>query len=64
MTLRVRWLGRVGYHEALALQRALVASSDDHLLLLEHPPVYTLGVRADPGGRIGPGLLRGGRRGP
>ncbi|MDP8954691.1 MAG: lipoyl(octanoyl) transferase LipB, partial [Actinomycetota bacterium] len=48
MTLRVRWLGRVGYHEALALQRALVASSSDHLLLLEHPPVYTLGVRADP----------------
>ncbi len=48
MTLRVRWLGRVGYGEAMALQRALVASSEDHLLLLEHPSVYTLGVRADP----------------
>ncbi|MDP9005800.1 MAG: lipoyl(octanoyl) transferase LipB, partial [Actinomycetota bacterium] len=49
MILRIRWLGRVGYHDALALQRGLVASSsDDHLLLLEHAPVVTLGVRADP----------------
>ena len=48
MTLRVRWLGRVPYREAWALQRSLHASSpDDHLLLLEHPHVYTLGVRAD-----------------
>jgi lipoic acid synthetase len=47
--LRVRWLGRVGYADALALQHALWArSDDDHLLLLEHPHVYTLGVRADP----------------
>src|SRR6185295_4881885 len=30
------------------LQHGLFAdSSDDHLLLLEHPHVYTLGVRAD-----------------
>ncbi|HEX6421811.1 MAG TPA: lipoyl synthase [Acidimicrobiales bacterium] len=48
MTLRVRWLGRVPYREAWALQRSLHATSpDDHLLLLEHPHVYTLGVRAD-----------------
>ncbi|HMK13147.1 MAG TPA: lipoyl synthase [Acidimicrobiales bacterium] len=47
MTLRVRWLGRVPYREALDLQHALFASgASDHLLLLEHPPVYTLGVRA------------------
>ncbi len=47
--LRVRWLGRVRYRDALALQHGLFASSpDDHLLLLEHPHVYTLGVRADP----------------
>jgi lipoic acid synthetase len=47
--LRVRWLGRVAYREAHALQRGLWANSDDdYLLLLEHPPVYTLGVRADP----------------
>ena len=49
MTLRIRWLGRVRYRDAHALQRALFArSADDHLLLLEHPHVYTLGVRADP----------------
>lgn len=48
MTLRVRWLGRVPYGEALAVQRALFEQgSESHLLLLEHPHVYTLGVRAD-----------------
>ena len=48
MTLRVRWLGTVRYRDAHALQHGLFASSpDDHLLLLEHPHVYTLGVRAD-----------------
>jgi lipoyl synthase len=47
--LRVRRLGEVTYEEAWALQRALTRSSDDYLLLLEHPHVYTLGVRADPG---------------
>jgi len=46
--LRLRWLGRVAYGEALALQRRLAASSADQLLLLEHPPTYTLGVRGDP----------------
>jgi lipoic acid synthetase len=46
--LRVRWFGRVPYEEAHALQRALHArSADDYLLLLEHPHVFTLGVRAD-----------------
>ena len=45
--LRVRWLGRVAYDEALALQRGLFDHGHgQHLLLLEHPPVYTLGVRA------------------
>ena len=49
MTLRVRWLGRVAYGEAHALQRALFErSDDDYLLLLEHPHVYTMGVRAKP----------------
>ncbi|HEY2813238.1 MAG TPA: lipoyl synthase [Acidimicrobiales bacterium] len=47
--LRVRWLGRVRYRDAQVLQHALFERSpDDHLLLLEHPHVYTLGVRADP----------------
>jgi lipoyl synthase len=48
-TLRVRWLGRVPYGEADALQRALHGrAADDYLLLLEHPHVYTLGTQADP----------------
>ena len=37
------------YDEALALQRAIHArTDDDYLLLLEHPHTYTLGTRADP----------------
>src|SRR3954469_8762486 len=53
--LRVRWLGRVRYRDALALQRGLFTNSnDDHLLLLEHPHVYTLGVRADMGNLLVP----------
>ncbi|HML00522.1 MAG TPA: lipoyl synthase [Acidimicrobiales bacterium] len=47
--LRIRCLGRVGYADAHALQRALQAhGSDDYLLILEHPHVFTLGVRGDP----------------
>jgi lipoic acid synthetase len=47
--LRARWLGRVRYSDGLALQHGLWADGrDDWLLLLEHPHVYTLGVRADP----------------
>lgn len=46
--LHVRWLGRVRYRDALALQRGLHRTpGHDHLLLLEHPKVFTLGVRAD-----------------
>ena len=46
--LRVRWLGRVPYREALALQTALFERGrGDHLLLLEHPHVFTHGPRAD-----------------
>ncbi len=41
--LRVRWLGRVPYTEAWDLQQALHTGTDNHLLLLEHPPVYTMG---------------------
>jgi lipoic acid synthetase len=47
--LRTRWLGRVRYEDAAALQRGLWSTGvDDWLLLLEHPHVFTLGVRADP----------------
>lgn len=47
------WLGRVDYRDALALQKRLVAERadgriDDQLLLLEHPPVLTLGRHSDP----------------
>ena len=53
--LRVRWLGRVRYQDAHALQKGLFErSGDDHLLLLEHPHVYTLGVRADLGNVLVP----------
>lgn len=53
--LEVRRLGLVRYAEALAMQRALVEERradrvPDLLLLLEHPPVITLGVRTH-GGR-------------
>jgi lipoyl synthase len=44
---RVRWLGRVRYRDAHALMSAMWEhGTDDALLLLEHPHVYTLGVRA------------------
>jgi lipoic acid synthetase len=49
---RIRWLGRVRYRDALALQQRMhahagsVPDPQDHLLLLEHHAVYTLGVRA------------------
>lgn len=48
--LEARWLGTVPYAEALELQKQLVeqrklASIPDQLLLLEHPPVITLGVK-------------------
>ncbi|MEX2625811.1 MAG: lipoyl synthase [Ilumatobacteraceae bacterium] len=46
--LRVRWLGRVPYREALAVQTALFEHGvEQHLLLLEHPHVFTHGRRAD-----------------
>ena len=46
--LAVRWLGRVGYDEAWALQRGLHAhSARNYLLLLEHPHVITMGPRAE-----------------
>jgi lipoic acid synthetase len=48
-SLQVRWLGRVAYADADALQRGLHSRAlDDYLLLLEHPHVYTLGTRARP----------------
>ncbi|WP_298345597.1 lipoyl synthase [Ferrimicrobium sp.] len=46
--LGARWLGRVGYEDALVFQQRLREGTSSHLLLLEHPHVYTMGVRTDP----------------
>ena len=51
--LRARWLGRICYGDALAMQEELVAakradgSLPDEMLLLEHEPVYTIGRTPD-----------------
>lgn len=51
--LSIRWLGRVAFADALAMQEKLVAekhadhSLGDELLLLEHEPVYTIGRTPD-----------------
>lgn len=52
LRVRVRRLGRVPYAEGLCVQEDLVAARQeglgrDTLLLLEHPPVVTLGRGAD-----------------
>jgi lipoyl(octanoyl) transferase len=48
--LRVLWLGRIGYAEALEKQqeaaRRLSSGGEETLLLLEHEPVFTLGRNA------------------
>jgi lipoyl(octanoyl) transferase len=49
--LEARWLGRIGYRDAWALQHELVelriaGEIPDQLLLLEHPAVLTLGRQA------------------
>jgi len=51
--LRTRWLGRLPYTEAWDLQRAIHEGKvvgrtrDDYLLLMEHPPVFTIGRNGD-----------------
>ncbi len=57
--LCVRWLGRMDFARALALQEEIVAnkrydsSLDDQLLLLEHEPVYTIGRTPDRSSLLG-----------
>ena len=51
-TLLWGWLGRVAYGEAEGLQGTLArgvkaGTAEEHLLLLEHPHVFTLGRNAD-----------------
>lgn len=58
MRLEVRRLGLVEFDEAWELQRRLaetVTPERGFLLLLEHPPVFTLGKHADPRNVLDPG---------
>lgn len=46
--MKIEWLGRVAYSDALTLQEKLVAEHvEDTLLLLEHEPIYTIGRTPD-----------------
>ena len=57
--LQVRWLGRMEFADALALQEEIVAkkredrSLGDELLLLEHEAVYTIGRTPDKSSLLG-----------
>jgi len=56
--LHARWLGRIDYAAAHALQKRLVderaaGATEDQLLLLEHPAVLTLGRQSDPAHILG-----------
>ena len=58
-SLNVRWLGRMQFAYALALQEEIVAKKcnervrEDQLLLLEHEPVYTIGRTPDQSSLLG-----------
>jgi lipoyl(octanoyl) transferase len=51
--MKARWLGRVAFDAALAMQEEIVArkiadpATPDELLLLEHEPVFTIGRTPD-----------------
>jgi lipoyl(octanoyl) transferase len=57
--LHVRWLGRMEFARALALQEEIVFKKrddcfvEDQLLLLEHEPVYTIGRTPDQSSLLG-----------
>src|SRR5213595_1657279 len=57
--LRVRWLGRMRFADALTFQEKIVSkkredrSLEDELLLLEHEPVYTIGRTPDKSSLLG-----------
>lgn len=60
--LEVRRLGRIGYAEALILQKELENSvienrTEDHLLLLEHPHTFTIGRRSKEAGVLATGEM-------
>ncbi len=51
--MKVRWLGRISYGDALALQEKIVAQkaadldAPDEVLLLEHDSIFTIGRTSD-----------------
>ena len=57
--LRISWLGRINFADALELQEGIVAkkkgepASADEILLLEHDPVYTIGRTPDKSSLLG-----------
>ena len=57
--LRISWLGRMNFADALALQEEIVArkhedrAAADEVLLLEHEPVYTIGRTPDKSSLLG-----------
>lgn len=58
----IRWLGRMPFAEALALQNDLVGAiregrAEETLLLLEHEPVYTIGRTRDQRSLVAPAHL-------
>ena len=67
--LYVRWLGRIEFARALALQEEIVLkkrddySVEDQLLLLEHEPVYTIGRTPDQSSLSATGRIRRGELG-
>jgi lipoyl(octanoyl) transferase len=67
--LHVRWLGRMDFRDALALQEETVLkkrydrSVEDQLLLLEHEPVYTIGRTPDQSSLSATGRIRRGELG-
>jgi lipoyl(octanoyl) transferase len=58
-----RWLGRMEFAQALALQEEIVVrkrekrTAPDELLLLEHDPVYTIGKTPDQSSLVDPAQL-------
>ena len=64
--LHVRWVGRMEFTPALALQEEIVlkkrddCSVEDQLLLLEHEPVYTIGRTPDQSSLSATGRIRRG----
>jgi lipoyl(octanoyl) transferase len=59
LDLRVRWLGRLGFGDALARQEQIVRAKfanpalPDEVLALEHDPVYTIGRTPDQSSLLG-----------